>query len=188
MTYEEFCKVPGGAVIIDDNGYDYIMGDERLWPSNPNEPFSVIRYHKFSFEGFRNATEEETKAFFDALQANGYKWNPETLQAEELPKEFDELLDKTAEEYGEENQVEYWSEAYNLHTSKEDLIAAFKAGVKWLAEQGIIYEDKIYPTSYENEPTEFCLDGGEEIRLLTEAVNKGTLKQGDKVTVQIRKK
>ena len=66
MTYEEFCKVPIGAVIIDDNGYDYIMGgDERLWPSNPNEPFSVIRHHKFSFEGFRNATEEETKAFFD---------------------------------------------------------------------------------------------------------------------------
>ena len=69
--------------------------------------------------------------------------------------------------------------------------SAFIEGAQWQKEQimskAIVYNDKIYPTTYENEPTEFCLDGGEEVRLITEAVNSGLLKQGDKVRVIIVK-
>jgi len=75
--------------------------------------------------------------------------------------------------------------------SEELVLTAIKAGAQWQKQQtinkAIVYNDKIYPITYENEPTEFCLDGGEEIRLITEAVNNGLLKQGDKVKVIIIK-
>lgn len=90
---------------------------------------------------------------------------------------------------------EYLKQNYDIDNIYEEddlsIRNTFKAGAQWqklkLIYKAIIYNDKIYPTTYENEPTEFCLDGGEEVRLITEAVNSGLLKQGDKVKVIIIK-
>lgn len=95
----------------------------------------------------------------------------------------------------EEAASEYLKQNYDIDNIYEEddlsIRNTFKAGAQWqklkLIYKAIIYNDKIYPTTYENEPTEFCLDGGEEVRLITEAVNSGLLKQGDKVKVIIVK-
>ena len=39
-----------------------------------------------SVDNMRLATEEEKQKLFDAIKANGYRWNPETKKLEELPK------------------------------------------------------------------------------------------------------
>ena len=82
------------------------------------------------------------------------------------------------------------TESYH-HINRGRISDAVIKGAQWKEEQlmskAIVYNDKIYPTTYENEPTEFCLDGGEEVRLITESVNSGVLKQGDKVKVIIVK-
>lgn len=101
--------------------------------------------------------------------------------AEEARKRMRPLFESIKESTGEPVS------AYDQY----DMIEIFKAGAQWqklkIIYKAIIYNDKIYPTTYENEPTEFCLDGGEEVRLITEAVNNGLLKQGDKVKVIIIK-
>ena len=173
MTYEEFCKVPIGTVIIDDNGCSYIKGEWLLWPSNPSEPFSVIRHHKFLFDGFRNATEEETKAFFDALQTNSYKWNTETAQVEELPKAFDKLLDKAAKDYATIKITHTHGEIRSVEKYE-----AFKAGAKWMAEQGW-KEEAIIKGSGDVVWLNYGLDLPIDLAKV--------FKDGDKVIVQIRK-
>ena len=65
MTYEEFGNLVNGKVIINDKGWAYVMTEaELLYPDNPSEPFSIIRHHKFPYDGYRMATEEETANFF----------------------------------------------------------------------------------------------------------------------------
>ena len=89
------------------------------------------------------------------------------------------------------NEVMHQADINAEKQYQEDIKNAFKEGARWqklkIIYKAIIYNDKIYPTTYEDEPTEFCLDGGEEVRLITEAVNNGLLKQGDKVKVIIIK-
>lgn len=114
----------------------------------------------------------------------GYLW----AYMDDLPhrqkEPVSEDLDRAAEKY-----------AYELFPSigaaNTETELAFKAGAQWqklkIIYKAIIYNDKIYPTTYEDAHTEFCLDGGEEVRLITEAVNNGLLKQGDKVKVIIIK-
>jgi hypothetical protein len=71
----------------------------------------------------------------------------------------------------------------------KDIEAAFKAGAKWMAEQGYSYEDKVYlldgGDTYESYPG---LDGEGEEQCINKAIKNGYLKVGDKVIVQIRKK
>lgn len=70
----------------------------------------------------------------------------------------------------------------------ETLIDAFKAGVKWMAEQGITYKDKVMPTTDNSGNIDgYCLDGENEFAAVKAAVENGYLKVGDKVIVQIRK-
>ena len=65
----------------------------------------------------------------------------------------------------------------------------FKDGVKWLSEQGISFEDTVFPTSCgdNDDSYQFCTDGEGELRELTKAVKEGEFNVGDKVIIQIRK-
>lgn len=123
-------------------------------------------------------TNEEAKEYLD---------NYRKMYAELAPERFLEALDimlnepslpsnmdEAAEKYGEENQVEYWSDAYNLHTSKGDLIDAFKAGAKWMAEQGYTVEEMVWIYNGDKYISRRNLPENFEV--------------GDEVIVQIRKK
>lgn len=48
--------------------------------------FEAYLDRKESWQFHRLATEEEKQKLFDAIKANGYKWNPETKTLEKLPK------------------------------------------------------------------------------------------------------
>lgn len=113
-----------------------------------------------------------------------------------LEEPVSEDLEEAINSYIENNfhgsqTLGFFSNRTKEEPNDEDIALTFKAGAEWQKEQimskAIVYNDKIYPTTYENEPTEFCLDGGEEVRLITEAVNSGLLKQGGKVKVIIVK-
>jgi len=67
---------------------------------------------------------------------------------------------------------------------------AFLAGVKWLMEQGVTYEDKIYPcTDNEGNIDGYCIDSAEdELDACEKGVNEGKFALGDKVIVHIYKK
>lgn len=61
----------------------YLHGDSTIDISTP-------LFGKFIKRESRFATEEEKQKLFDAIKANGYKWNPETKTLEELiPNKFD---------------------------------------------------------------------------------------------------
>lgn len=79
-------SIPCGTVIITPEGYDYLMGSEVLYPDNPDDPFSVIRWHKFDYKGCRFANEEEATRYFEKLASNGYSWNAETKTLEKIQK------------------------------------------------------------------------------------------------------
>ena len=48
--------------------------------------FNSKGFKNHSFIGLRFATEEEKQRLFDAIKANGYKWNPETKTLEKLSR------------------------------------------------------------------------------------------------------
>ena len=48
--------------------------------------FEAYLDRKESWQFHRLATEEEKQKLFDAIKANGYKWNPETKTLDKLPK------------------------------------------------------------------------------------------------------
>lgn len=66
-----------GCVIIDKNGFSYLVGNECLYPTDPNVGDEVIRMHKFDFEGSRFATEKETENFHRELSRSGWFWDKE---------------------------------------------------------------------------------------------------------------
>lgn len=92
-TWEGFvppCKFKDGDIVISD------MGDIHLLRTKDS---SCCAYRKGKrilpeFDStlttnvtiVRLATEEEKQKLFDAIKANGYKWNPETKTLEKLPK------------------------------------------------------------------------------------------------------
>ena len=59
----------------------YSIASENIYPSNALRVCSVDRISEI-----RLATEEEKQKLFDAIKANGYKWNAETKTLEKLPK------------------------------------------------------------------------------------------------------
>lgn len=95
-TWEGFvppCKFKNGDVVAKDtyngtqlfiskedigNGYAYCY----MMLDDDGKAYFGVR----SFRVQRLATEEEKQKLFDAIKANGYKWNPETKTLEELPK------------------------------------------------------------------------------------------------------
>lgn len=100
----------------------------------------------------------------------------------------EEMSDKTlveaAEEYGRKeysHAIHFWDEGLSKkkpEVMKEDFVDSFKAGAKWMAGQGVSWEDKM--TYYDG----FLLYGKDERAFTME----GNFNEGDKVIVQIRKK
>ena len=102
-TWEGFappCKLKDGdviSVIINKNRWygiyqkefntilysyvDYSDSTKKLYPSNGNGLCQID-----DIVEIRLATEEEKQKLFDAIKANGYKWNAETKTLEKLPK------------------------------------------------------------------------------------------------------
>ena len=66
-TVDYYCGISFGG--------SFYVKDEK----NIDEHFGDISNHRL-------ATEEEKQTLFDAIKANGYKWNPETKTLEKLPK------------------------------------------------------------------------------------------------------
>lgn len=67
--------------------------------------------------------------------------------------------------------------------------SAFLAGVKWMMEQGVTFEDKIYPcTDNEGNIEGYCIDGEGELDACDAGVQDKKFELGDKVIVQIYKK
>ena len=60
---------------------DYSDSTQTLYPSNDNGTCQID-----DIVEMRLATEEEKQKLFDAIKANGYKWNAETKTLEKLPK------------------------------------------------------------------------------------------------------
>ena len=173
MTQEEFNKLQIGTVIIDDNGYDYIISECLVIPSNPADTWSIIRRHKFNPEGFRVATPEETEKFFETLKTNGYVWNADTEMTERIPKEHGQTADEAAEELFETIEL---NEHENIF--EDTFKKIFKAGIKWAFEQGVICEGKVFSstcTSYVKTPG------------IEEMLNK-EFPQDTDVIVQVRRK
>ena len=59
-----------------------ILGDNNILSINTDNSNICTSYLK----EIRYVTEEEKQKIFDAIKANGYKWNPETKTLEKLPK------------------------------------------------------------------------------------------------------
>ena len=64
-----------GSVIVDRYGHKYLYANDEFVPEDPNEPFSVVRYHKFDYTNARYATPEETDEFHDHLNVHGFCWS-----------------------------------------------------------------------------------------------------------------
>jgi len=62
-----------GSVIIDKFGESFLVTKDYLYPVNPKEQFSIIRWHKFDYERARFATLSETQSFFEEFYSNGYE-------------------------------------------------------------------------------------------------------------------
>lgn len=96
-------QVPG-TVIVDSYGDSFLFGGYEWYPKNPNELFSVIRYHKFDYHDARFATKEESEKLIEEIKSNGFVWNEDSRTLEKLPTmtKLDELkaLQKEIEEYG----------------------------------------------------------------------------------------
>lgn len=75
-------QIQPGVVVIDKYGDSFVFAHECFFPVNPNEPFSIIRWHKFDYTGARIANDEETKEFFKKLESNGFKFDENTLSVE----------------------------------------------------------------------------------------------------------
>ena len=135
---------------------------------------SIIRRHKFNPEGFRVATPEEAKRFFETLKSNGFEWNCDTEMPERLPKEPGQTADEAAEEYSEHNTCY----ANDSHLQKQTTKLAFLEGVKWAFEQGVICEGKVFSSTF----TSYVKTPGIE-----EMLNK-EFPQDTDVIVQVRRK
>lgn len=91
-----------GSVIIDRFNEPFLITEFYLYPVNPNEPFSIIRFHKFDYTGARFATPEESKKFFKDLYDNGYCFNEKTKSVETITdeeKESDKISKANARQY-----------------------------------------------------------------------------------------
>lgn len=75
MEYNRELATSYGKVIVTPDGYLYIISESYVFPSDPNEDCSIIRWHKFDYTGCRLADKNETKQFHEELNANGYEWD-----------------------------------------------------------------------------------------------------------------
>lgn len=122
-TWEGFVpprKFKDGDIVIS------IQGDIHIYQNNVSSycclrgsffDETITRLVKFN----RLATEEEKQQLFDAIKANGYKWNPETKTLEELPKfkVGDKITDKNKFIY---RITEITDKGYKLHDLKTTFI------------------------------------------------------------------
>lgn len=84
MEYNTEMATSYGKVIVTPDNYMYVVGKSFICPANPNEPFSIIRWHKFDYTDCRFATEEETKEFYDELRSNGFVWDEKTQDIKQM--------------------------------------------------------------------------------------------------------
>ena len=80
-------------------------------------------------------------------------------------------LDEASEEYSERETCY----ANDSHLQKQTTKLAFKAGAKWAAEHGVSYDSTV-------------IHGANDMLFVTALLDGKDFKEGDKVTVQIRKK
>ena len=103
-TWEGFVPFVAGDVIYTDNFIailSHITKDGVVWYHCyyyiPSKTFKVKRdfgIGNINYGEFRLATEEEKQKLFDAIKANGYKWNPKTKTLEKLVKPNFKVGDK----------------------------------------------------------------------------------------------
>lgn len=104
-----------GSVIIDKFGFSYLVTKDLLYPVNPTIPFSIIRWHKFDYEGARFANPEESKAFFDEFHGNGFYFTEKT----KLVVKLDDAM-KKAMEIGKTFARQYLPTTFDLSKKLTD--------------------------------------------------------------------
>ncbi len=133
--------------------------------------------------------------FYELGRTEGIKGN-----LEEIPSNVD--LEKAAQDFvwevmeNDEDGISELSRKLRPSSKIDDFYDAleefFKAGARWMAEQGVSYTDKIYNWSDDDkldgvDENKFTLDGFGEEEALSRGVKQGLFKVQDKVIVQIRK-
>ena len=79
------CKFKDGDIAVSSLGGIHIMQNSTTSYCYFDR-FGILDKTKTTYVRVeRLATEEEKQRLFDAIKANGYKWNPETKTLEELP-------------------------------------------------------------------------------------------------------
>lgn len=98
-----------GSVIVDKFNEPFLVTQYYLYPSNPNEPFSVIRFHKFDYEKARFATIEENEKFKKELYDNGFYFTEKTNLVVKIND-----TEKKANEIGKANARQYLRTTFDL--------------------------------------------------------------------------
>jgi hypothetical protein len=101
MVSEERKEPKPGDVMINDNGNVYIFEAFDGKKTHKHycswlESIGQLSIRAFSLPG-RPATSEEAQPLWDALKKAGKRWNPETMQVEEIPEK--EKIEKFLEGY-----------------------------------------------------------------------------------------
>lgn len=109
-----------GTVIVDKYNEPFIVTEYYLYPTDPNQPFSIIRFHKFDYECAKFATPEETKKFNKELYDNGFCYSV----SEKLVIKIDED-EKKANDLGKMYARQYLRTTFDL--SKGPLVAGDEA-------------------------------------------------------------
>ena len=94
-----------GSVIIDKFGESFLVTKDYLYPVNPKEQFSIIRWHKFDYEHARFSTIEESRKFVDEFYDNGYYVS--FIEKDKVVVKNLEDDEKTAIELGKTNARQY---------------------------------------------------------------------------------
>lgn len=139
-TWEGFVppyKFKDGDILFVKSTYDWLLiykeseNDVDLYKyvaTSHNCSYSFITYdcipicRKKEVSEIRLATEEEKAKLFDAIKANGYKWNPETKTLEKFtPNKFDintlKAFDKVLVR---DNNEQFWTcDWFSFHDTKQ---------------------------------------------------------------------
>lgn len=170
----------------------YLLGnpnDLSIGYSNANEPYQI------ALRNCTVASEDERKQFMRELDSNGYKWNEDILRIEKkepVSEDLGEYINELSKQFPEVSfaklsRIAVRVAKWQKEKDKADRAAVYKCG--WNDRKAMMmkksFDAKILPANIEE--TEFCLDDYEEVAIITEMVNKGEFKMGDKVKVIVIK-
>lgn len=137
-----------GSVIFDEYNNPYLVAGELIYPQNPKELFSIIRFHKFDYENARFATPEETKDFFKHFYENGYLWDAKKREVHEVSED-----ERKAREIGTINARQYLPTTFDL--SKGQLTAGEEADFVFSSEECMM--SALQMAEYKNEKLKYFL-------------------------------